>query len=234
MKKLHGAGGIRYLIMNCTDICSMDPYQDHADLFDLLALQARESGAIQVKIISTEEIVVENRVTLKCRTGCLEYGKNLSCPPYVPTVAEFRKILQEYRYAMLVKFRSPAFATEEVACAPYKTWLDPAEPEEVREKAEAFWSQYYEYSREILTAMLGLEKTAFYRGCTFALAFVNGSCRLCETCNAGKGTCVHPHMARIPAHALGVNMKKTAELAEIPFTLPIKGHPEPIALLLID
>jgi len=57
---------------------------------------------------------------------------------------------------------------------------------------------YFAGSKEILQVMLELEKTAFNAGYTFALAFVGGSCRLCETCNVKSGICIHPTQARIP------------------------------------
>ncbi len=142
--------------------------------FDFLLKRALELEAINAKIIPTYKVFVEKRVVLKCR-GCIGYGKKLTCPPYVPTVDEFREILKEYKYALLVKFRSPAVADEEVAKAPYKTWLDPAEPEETREKAAKFWSDYFDYSKKMASAMLELEKAAFNEGYTFAVAFVNGS-----------------------------------------------------------
>lgn len=41
-------------------------------------------------------------------------------------------------------------------------------------------------------------------------------------------------MARIPEHAVGINMKKTAAEAEMPLVFPIKGQPEPMSILLID
>jgi predicted metal-binding protein len=41
-------------------------------------------------------------------------------------------------------------------------------------------------------------------------------------------------MARIPEHAVDINMKKTAEKAGMPITFPVTGHPEPMAILLID
>ncbi|AKB75242.1 hypothetical protein MSLAZ_1981 [Methanosarcina lacustris Z-7289] len=82
--------------------------------------------------------------------------------------------------------------------------------------------------------MLELEKTAFNEGFTFAVVFVNGSCRLCEKCNVENGTCVHSNMARIPEHAVGINIKKTAVEAEMPLTFPIKGQPEPMSIFLID
>lgn len=172
-------------------------------------------------------------MVLKCR-GCVGYGKKLTCPPYVPTVDEFREILKEYKYALLVKFRSPAVADEEIAKAPYKTWLDPTESEETREKAAKFWEDYFDHSKRMASAMLELEKAAFNEGYTFAVAFVNGSCRLCEKCNVEKGICIHSNMARIPEHAVGINMKKTAAEAEMPIEFPIKGQPEPMSILLID
>jgi predicted metal-binding protein len=82
--------------------------------------------------------------------------------------------------------------------------------------------------------MLELERTAFNAGNTFALAFVNGSCRLCESCNVKGGICLHPTQARIPEHAVGVNMVATAEKAGMPIRFPVQGHPELMALLLID
>ena len=96
--------------------------------------------AIDAKIIPISKVFVEKRVVLKCRE-CIGYGKKLTCPPHVPTVDEFLEILKEYRHALLVKFRSPAVADEEIAKAPYKTWLDPTESEETREKAAKFWAR---------------------------------------------------------------------------------------------
>jgi predicted metal-binding protein len=41
-------------------------------------------------------------------------------------------------------------------------------------------------------------------------------------------------MARIPEHAVGINMKKTAAESGMPLKFPIKGQPEPMSILLID
>ena len=82
--------------------------------FAFLEKAALELGAIDAKVIPASEVFVENRVPLKCRTGCVGYGKKLTCPPYVPTVEEFRKIISEYRSVLLVKFRSPAKADPDI------------------------------------------------------------------------------------------------------------------------
>jgi len=38
--------------------------------FDFLLEEAKKLGALEAKIISSDEVVVEDRVLLKCRTGC--------------------------------------------------------------------------------------------------------------------------------------------------------------------
>jgi predicted metal-binding protein len=195
---------------------------------------AKKLGVKEAKIIPTTDVFVENRVPLKCRAGCIGYGKKLTCPPYVPTPDEFRKILGEYRFALLVKFSSKAHADPDVMCSLYQLWLDAGAPAEKKEQAEKFWNDYFNGSKDILPVMLELEKTAFNAGYTLALAFVGGSCRLCETCNVKAGICIHPTRARIPEHAVGINMKKTAEKAGMAITFPAVGSPEPMAILLVD
>ncbi|PWR73737.1 DUF2284 domain-containing protein [Methanospirillum lacunae] len=202
--------------------------------FQYLIEKARSLGASEAKVILTSDIVVENRVALKCRTGCIGYGKKLTCPPYVPTPEEFRKILSEYTYALLVGFISPAHADEDVICSIYRYWLDPKAPADKKEKATQFWTDHFNGTGSFAPVMLELERTAFNAGNALALALINGSCRLCKTCNIKEGICIHPTQARIPEHALGVNMIKTAEKAGMPIKFPVQGHPELRALLLID
>ncbi|ABS54950.1 conserved hypothetical protein [Methanoregula boonei 6A8] len=208
--------------------------QDKPADYAFLEKAARNIGAADAKIIAASDIVVENRVSLKCRAGCISYGKKLTCPPYVPTPDEFRKILLEYHSALLVKFISPAEAEPDVICSIYKYWLDPAAPADKKEQAEKFWADHRTGTGSFAPAMLELERIAFNAGNPFALAFVNGSCRLCETCNTKGGICIHPTRARIPEHAVGVNMVATAEKAGMPIRFPVEGHPELMALLLID
>jgi len=204
------------------------------DRFDFLRVLALDLGAVKAKVISASEIVVKNRVVLKCKVGCDDYGKKLTCPPFTPTVDEFREMLKEYRYALLIKFKSQAIVDEDVAKSFLRCQYDPTVSKELREKALKFLSAWKKDKKRILLAVLELEKTAFNKGYTFAVGFTSGSCGLCEKCNVEMGNCIHPTMARYSEHAVGVNMKKTAEKAGMPITFPIKGRPEPTALLLID
>lgn len=208
--------------------------KSETSIFDFLIKSAVDLGATDARVIPTYQVIVENRVPLKCKTGCITYGTRLTCPPHVPTPDEFRKILSEYQYALLVKFTSKAKTDPDVICSLQKNMFDPEADLQKKEKAGSFMKLYVDGNTERLYTMLELEKKAFNAGYTLALALVNGSCRLCETCNVKGGVCAHPTMARIPEHAVGINMQKTAENAGMPIRFPVTGSPEPMGILLID
>lgn len=202
--------------------------------FAFLIGTARRLGATDAKVIPVSRVVVENRVPLKCKTGCPTYGTRLMCPPHVPAPDEFRKILSEYRYALLVQFTSSAQEEADVTCSVNWHLFSPDADPGKKERAAAFMAQYTGENNARQGIMLELEKTAFAAGFPFALAFVNGSCRLCPTCNLRNGVCLHPTRARIPEHAVGINMMKTAGNAGMGIRFPVTGHPHPMAILLID
>ncbi|MBP6931828.1 MAG: DUF2284 domain-containing protein [Candidatus Methanofastidiosum sp.] len=66
---------------------------------------AMNGGATSVKIISTEDIYVNEWVRQKCEFGCRFYAKRFTCPPYIHSVKETKKILKEYNTAMLIQFK---------------------------------------------------------------------------------------------------------------------------------
>jgi len=65
------------------------------ETFQFLIDMVRDLGAAEAKVIPASDVFVENRVPLKCRAGCIAYGKKLICPPFVPIPDEFRKVLAE-------------------------------------------------------------------------------------------------------------------------------------------
>jgi len=204
------------------------------DEFNFLEKLALKLGAIETKVVPISDIVVENRVVLKCRVGCPSYGNKLNCPPFVPSVDEFRKMLKEYRYALLVKFKAKAETDEDVAESLLKCKYDPSVTENLKEKASKFLSDWNEDKKRIYRNVLELEKAAFNKGYTFAVAFSTGSCSLCEKCNIEEGKCIYPTMVRLPEHAVGVNIKKTVKNAGMGISFPFKKKPDPISLILID
>jgi len=200
---------------------------------DFLKDLALELGAAEAKIIPADEIVVENRVVLKCRVGCKEFEKTLMCPPYAPSVDEFRKSLSEYSYALVFKLKSQAEATAEVAKLLSKNENDPSLTEEMKEKIQDFWASWKAEKKELVKKICALEKAAMNRGYTLALGFTTGSCMICDECNLEEKICTHPTEARYSAQAVGINVLQTLENAGMPIPVPFNKNPESFGLVLI-
>jgi predicted metal-binding protein len=203
------------------------------DSLDFLRKRAVEFGAAEAKIIPVEKIVIEDRVVFKCKLGCEKYGKTLACPPYAPTPEEFRKIVNEYHYAMFMKFKTQVEGDSELIKYLSKA-DDPSVSAEMKLKVEKFWSGWKDEMKKLLEIVHELEKTAAKEGYLLAVGLVSGACQLCEKCNVEKGICIHPTMKRYSEEGVGVNVKATAEKAGIKFTFPFDKNPETFALLLID
>jgi len=210
------------------------PNKNGTEKYQFLAKLALEKGATDAKIIPTTKVVVEDRVVLKCKVGCKQYGKTLACPPYTPSAEEFRKIVSEYSYAMFMKFVSNAQADTEVLKKLMVAETDPTVSKEIKEKAAKFWKDWKENKQNILQSVVDLEKAAMNKGYSLALSFISGHCQLCEKCNTETRICRHPELARWSEDAVGVNVKKTAANAGITVTFPFAKNPESFAMLLID
>jgi len=211
---------------------SLTIHQDELK-FDFLRKLALELGASDAKVILASKVVVEDRVVLKCKVGCNNYGKTLACPPYTPSAEEFRKIVSEYSYALFMKFTSKAEADADLQ-GKLLTSNTSILPKEVKEKADKFWASWKEDKKGMLESVVKLEKEAMRKGYSLAVSFVSGSCQLCEKCSIETRICAHPEIARYSEDAVGVNVKKTAENAGIEFLFPFPKNPESFALLLID
>ena len=202
--------------------------------FDFLRKLALDLGASDARVIPADKIVIEDRVVLKCKVGCNNYGKTLTCPPYTPSAEEFRKIVSEYKYALFMKFISKAQADSELQMSLSKSSSDPSIPADAKGKLDQFWVAWKTDKKAMLETAVQLEKEAMRKGYSLAISFVSGSCQLCEKCNTETRICLHPEMSRLSEDAVGVNVKKTANNAGIKFVFPFSKNPESFALLLID
>jgi len=206
--------------------------QTEVEKFGFLRKLALELGASEAAFIPANQVVVENRVVLKCRLGCKNYGKTMACPPYSPTAEEFRKIVSEYDHALFMKFNSSAEADIDLRRNLGKSEDDL--PENLKDKAQEFWSKWKDDKKKLLTVVLDLEKEAAQQGYPLAVGFVSGACEICEKCNLEEGICLHPDMARFSEEAVGVNVHATATNAGIEMTVPFGKNLASYALLLID
>lgn len=174
----------------------------------------KERGASAVALANIADIIVDERVRLKCRVPvCDTYNKNLMCPPYVPSVAEFREALTNYKQAILIQIS--ALLRETNANAPRKEVFLPARK---------------------LHELVNLgEREAFAAGFRFAAGFIGGCCRLCDECVAAQGgaSCRFPFQARPSMEAMGIDVIATAEKAGLPLSFPVKNKVTWTGLILL-
>ncbi|MGC9976338.1 MAG: DUF2284 domain-containing protein [Syntrophales bacterium] len=174
----------------------------------------KERGASAVVLESIADIVVDERVRLKCRVPvCDSYSKNLMCPPYVPSVAEFREALKNYKQAILLQVS--AELNETCTNGPAEEVFIPARK---------------------LHELVNLgEKEAFASGYRFAAGFIGGCCRLCDECVAAEGgtSCRFPFKARPSMEAVGIDVIATADKAGLPLSFPINNKVTWTGLILL-
>lgn len=162
----------------------------------------KDGGASEVRLIHAKSIVVDERVRLKCQIPlCDTYGRNLMCPPHLPSVEAFRRALARFSRAVLIQVS---------ASIPEQS--GGKLPEDVFVPANKL--------HELVN--LG-EKMAFEGGLHFATGLIGGCCRLCEECVAAQGEtkCRFPFKARPSMEAMGIDVFSTLEKVG----LPVSGLP---------
>jgi predicted metal-binding protein len=85
---------------------------------------ALDAGAAEAKIIEASSIKTASWTRLRCQYGCPNYGENLCCPPYAPTAEETQKAIDDFRYALLVRFKTLGEAKKLVPVIERAIFLD--------------------------------------------------------------------------------------------------------------
>jgi len=155
--------------------------------------RAVELGASDAKIITTDMVILDERVRAKCMyPKCPSYGLSVHCPPYTQDLDQIRKIISNYKYAILIKLDVPP--------------QDMAGPDAKKRRA---WTPYGMKRYEIVGK---LESEAFHDAYHFALAFVGGSCKIyfcpnveCSALKPGQA-CRAPLKARPSMEAVGMDV----------------------------
>jgi predicted metal-binding protein len=175
---------------------------------DLAALceRAREMGAAVAVSLPAAEVLVDNRVRLKCQVPrCVGYGAPM-CPPNLMPVAEFREILACYEHTILLQVET------------FFVPPPPADGEEQGRLADLFRTGDYERALRarlfprVYDLLDALEAAAFRMGYRFAAALSAGRCYICEEC-AREGPCQAPFRARPSMEAMGIDVVGTVERA---------------------
>jgi predicted metal-binding protein len=154
--------------------------------------KALELGATKARILKTEEIPVDERVTLKCQVPrCFGYGVSAHCPPNTLKPEELREYLKKYRWAV--------FFIRDV-------------PSEVIVRDKSTIKERVAVYQHVFKIVNEIESMAFYDGHYFAFGFAAGSCRhtfcgLQEDCLAVQGKkCRFSLRSRPSMEAVGIDV----------------------------
>jgi predicted metal-binding protein len=170
----------------------------------------RRAGATEVRAIPVRDVVVDERVRLKCQVPlCDSYGRNFTCPPFLPPVFEFREMLSRFERGVLVQVSAEG----------------PFDPR----------GDVFEHARKLHGLMNRAERMAFREGFRFAAALIGGCCRLCDECAAVRPgePCRHPFRARPSMEAMGIDVLATLEKAGLEARFPVRDRVDWTGLLLI-
>lgn len=209
----------------------------------LLQEKAKKLGANEAILIPANSIIVENRTILKCIFGCNGWGSRV-CPPFIPTVDEFRKMLAEYQWALLVDWKSENKLSREISESFVKYGVSSPKNDELKEEyQQALKTVIRERKERIQPGSLELEKLAWVLGYNTALATVPGMCTWCANsdysdvnCARFKGECHHPTIRRPCVMGLGIRLDKTLEKLDTPLPdFPIEnGIPKQYTLIFLE
>jgi 5-hydroxybenzimidazole methyltransferase len=168
------------------------------------AARAGLDGALWLR---AEQIRVAEWVRFKCRYGCPDYGRRLSCAPHAPTPEALRAVLSDYSTALLL-------------------WIeaDSARDDDAQVRAR------------LHRGLLELERAAFLAGHHKAFALSDGPCTWCEEPCPEDGRCRKPEMLRPAMPACGVDVFATAEAAGLTLSVVGEGETryKHVGMLLIE
>jgi predicted metal-binding protein len=156
---------------------------------------ALEMGASDARIISSKEVIVDERVRAKCiYPKCNHFGVCINCPPYAPDLDFVRKMISQYRNALLfcVKDETGVF-------------LGGRSQKKLPGKDNPARAILYSVCAEV-------ESRSYYDGYYLSLAFGQGPCKSfwcpdqpCAALQPGIG-CRFPWKSRSSMEAVGMDV----------------------------
>lgn len=155
--------------------------------------KAIEYGATDAKIITTDMVMLDERVRAKCRyPKCEWYGTNAHCPPNSMEVRDVKELVNKFKYGIFCDLQVPS----ELLTGPRVSEIGSHVPSALK---------MYEIVSKI-------EADAFYDGYHLALGFGLGPCKIffcpkkeCSALIIGQG-CRHPLKARSSMEGMGMNV----------------------------
>ncbi|MGM0365114.1 MAG: DUF2284 domain-containing protein [Actinomycetota bacterium] len=157
---------------------------------------ALAAGADESRLIPARQVVVDERVRLKCMVPrCHLYASSPNCPPYTPDIGTMRKVIARYRWAVLVK--NDVVPVEDFS--DQKKWLKGHE----------------KHQRKIHDIVGAVESRAYNDGYYFSTGFAAGGCKtalcsglVCQFLDSGR--CRFPLKARPSMEGAGIDAFRLA------------------------
>ena len=140
------------------------------------------------KWISGDDVVVSQWVRMKCTYGCPDYGAKATCPPHVPSIAECREFIKEYKKIAVIHI--PTLI------------VDPDKRREWTKKCNA--------------DLVKLERSIFLAGNHKAFLLTMGSCYICSECAGSRVNCIDKGASRPTPEAFGVDVFATVRKCGYP------------------
>ena len=163
---------------------------------ELFRQKALELGAAGAEIIQAGQLVVDERVRLKCLIPrCLRAGETPNCPPHAPELDLVRKAFARYSWGILLK-----------------THVEPiADYAPGGSKAKGGTDQSLLFHQKTAEIVYAIERLAYQHGYSLAMGLGGGSCKdylckglICQFKDSGR--CRFPLRARPAMEALGIDV----------------------------
>lgn len=139
------------------------------------------------------------RAAAQCRLGCTRYKNKPTCPPNIPDIKFYSRVLREYENLAIVARKYPYSDSN----------------------FHNYWRNYS--TNEIHSIVLQKESELFKSGHMYAKAFIGGSCKMCASgCNPLR--CNMPNRGRTPIEATGLNVFLLMNTLGLDFEEPPKNY----------
>jgi predicted metal-binding protein len=182
--------------------------KEYEILKDAFETVAHKRGA-HIYPLDIKSINPMQSIRLKCLIPlCEYYDVCKTCPPNIPSVAEFKEALLSYSMAFLVV---------------------------LQEKIKDIDDYRKDFSAELKLAEIvsDLELAAFQHGFYQASGLNVGGCKLCETCAPRGEPCRHPYKSRPSPEGFGIDITELARKAGVNVEWPPKQYVNFLGLVLV-
>ena len=192
---------------------------------DSLCQSAITAGAEKVISFPASQVVIDERVRMKCLVPtCSFYGNSLLCPPNLISVEHFKNIVNLYEAAILIRIPGsstpvPSEVTNAASLDDLWEKIYPAKRKQEESNPAVSYFNELKASQERLYDILSvIESNSLKAGYRFSMGFAAGGCLLCDQCVGPNSNepCRHPFRARPSMEAMGIDVVGTAEKVGVP------------------